>query len=113
VRIYHVTSDADWRAALPTGHYRWSTRGRSLDDVGFIHCSYAEQVTRVANAIYLGVHGLVLLVIDPSRLTSPVRDEAPDKSEETFPHIYGPLNTHAVVEVRPFEPSHDGSFELP
>jgi uncharacterized protein (DUF952 family) len=112
VNIFHVTAAADWCAALPTGAYRLSTRGHSLDDVGFIHCSYADQVTRVANAIYRGVHGLVLLVIDPARLCSPVHDEAPGDSEEKFPHIYGPLNTDAVVEVRPFEPSADGTFLL-
>ncbi len=90
-----------------------STRGQSLDEVGFIHCSYANQVTRVANAIYRGVHGLILLEIDPARLTSEVRDEALGDGDEKFPHIYGPLDTDAVVEVHPFEPTADGTFELP
>jgi glutathione S-transferase len=113
--IFHITTTADWSAAQATRSYRLSTRSRSLDDVGFIHCSNAHQVTGVANAIYRGVHGLVLLVIAPERVTAPIREESPDGSEGSarFPHIYGPLNVDAVVEVGEFEPSSDGTFELP
>jgi uncharacterized protein (DUF952 family) len=83
--------------------------------VGFIHCSKAHQVSGVANAVYAGVHGLVLLVIDPERVTAPIREESPDGSDgnERYPHIYGPLNVDAVLEVVEFEPSSDGTFELP
>ncbi len=112
-RLFHITAAADWSRARATGAYRLSTRGLSLDDVGFIHCSYLEQVTNVANAIYPGVHGLVLLAIDPQRLTAPVREETIADSQERFPHIYGPLNIDAVVEVVALEPSADGSFQLP
>ena len=30
-----------------------------------------------------------------------------------FPHIYGPLNTDAVLAARPFSPAQDGSFTFP
>ena len=67
----------------------------------------------MANAYYGGIHGLVLLVIDRLRLTAPVRDERSVGGEECFPHIYGPLNSDAVTDVLPFEPSDDGTFILP
>jgi uncharacterized protein (DUF952 family) len=90
-----------------------STRGLSLEQVGFIHCSYADQVTHVANAFYTGVHGLLLLAIDPDRVAAPIRAEPGEGTDEQFPHIYGPLNADAVVQVVAFEPSDEGTFELP
>jgi uncharacterized protein (DUF952 family) len=32
--------------------------------------------------------------------------------EAPFPHIYGPLNTDAVVTVRPLAPGPDGQFSF-
>ena len=111
--ILHITSADDWRAANAKGSYELSTRGKTLAEVGFIHCSNADQVVRIANAIYRGVQGLVLLVIDRARVASPIRDEPADTGPERFPHIYGPLNPDAVVEVLPFEPNPDETFTLP
>ena len=112
-RIFHVTPERDWQAAQQSGSYVLSTRDRTLEEVGFIHCSYANQVAGVANAIYRGEHHLVLLVIDPQRLTAPVRPEPPAPGMEAYPHIYGPLNLDAVIEVRPYQPNEDGSFNPP
>jgi uncharacterized protein (DUF952 family) len=111
-RIYHVTAAVDWQAAQAHGEYRLSTRGKSLEDVGFIHASTAQQVCRVADAIYRGVHGLVLLVIDRERVGAPIREESVETGGERFPHIYGPLNLDAVIQVLPFEPGADGRFSL-
>jgi uncharacterized protein (DUF952 family) len=108
-----VTRQSDWHAAERNGAYNLSTRDRTLEDVGFIHCSYAHQVAGVANAIYKGEHGLVLLVIDPDRLQAPLRPEPPATGAEAYPHIYGPLNVDAVVEVRSYEPAADGTFSPP
>jgi uncharacterized protein (DUF952 family) len=108
--IYHVASAQDWRDAREAGEYRISTRGRTLEEEGFIHCSQASQVAPVANRFYRGVRGLVLLTIDPERLRSELRYEAVPGSDEPFPHVYGPLNTDAVIRVSPFEPGPDGSF---
>jgi uncharacterized protein (DUF952 family) len=73
-----------------------------------------NQIKRVANNFFANQHGLVILVIDPSRLKPEVRWEAgTDKADELFPHIYGPLNLEAVVRVLDFEPGPDGMFSLP
>jgi uncharacterized protein (DUF952 family) len=58
----------------------------------------------VASRFYSGQSGLVLLTIDPERLRSEVRYEAPPGSDELFPHIYGPVDTDAVIRVEPFDP---------
>jgi glutathione S-transferase len=100
--IFHIAYAADWRQAQRDGAYTVSTRGRSLAEEGFLHASTERQVAGVAHAFYRGEPGLVLLVIDPDRLTSELRYEAVPGADEPFPHIYGPLNLDAVVEARPF-----------
>ena len=101
--IYHLAIPADWEAAQRTGMYTTSSRGRTLDEEGFIHAAYAWQVEDVANRYYADVDELVLLKIDSSAVGSPVVDESPlDGSGEQFPHIYGPLPVAAVAEVLPW-----------
>ncbi|MDI6768492.1 MAG: GNAT family N-acetyltransferase [Anaerolineales bacterium] len=108
--ILHITSRASWLAAKKSGNYAADT----LKTEGFIHCSTREQILRVANSIFAGQRGLVLLVIDPRRLRPEVRWEpGADKPEELFPHVYGVINLDAVVEVTDFEPGADGLFVLP
>ena len=38
--ILHMALPDDWDAARPTGEYLVSTRGVSLEQQGFIHCSH-------------------------------------------------------------------------
>jgi uncharacterized protein (DUF952 family) len=108
--ILHATSRTSWSAAQKAGAYT----ADSLASEGFIHCSKADQILRVANLLFAGQHGLVILVIDPARLTSGLRwDPGVDLATELFPHVYGPINLDAVVRVLDFEPSADGKFHLP
>jgi uncharacterized protein (DUF952 family) len=54
---------------------------------------------------------MVVLVIDPDRLTSELRWEpGADLATELFPHVYGPINLDAVVQVLDFEPDKNGQF---
>ena len=108
--ILHLAFPDQWAAAVEAGSYRWSTRGMSLDDgATFIHASRPEQVGMVANFVYDDVPGpLCLLVIDTERLVSALCTE--DVGGTTFPHIYGPLNLDAVVDVRPYERAADGRW---
>ncbi|WP_145809255.1 DUF952 domain-containing protein [Kribbella amoyensis] len=111
-RILHIAFVAEWEAAKAARAYRISTRGQSLDDgARFIHASRPEQVSLVANIAYADVTDpLCLLVIDTERLVSAVCDEDLDGTGTTFPHIYGPLNPDAVVDVLPYVRGADGRW---
>lgn len=101
--IYHLALRHAWEAAVEEGEpYRRSTVDRSLEEEGFIHCSSAEQVQGVADRFYRGRTDVLLLVIDPSKVPSEIR------TENLFPHIYGPLPIEAVVGVEPVACGEDG-----
>ncbi|MFF2730712.1 DUF952 domain-containing protein [Streptomyces sp. NPDC058008] len=101
-QLLHLAEEPLWEAARAAGTYEMSTRGRTLREEGFIHCSLPHQLPAVAQALYGSDDAdLVVLVIDTGRLTVPVRHEAMKPGGEEFPHIYGPLPVDAVVEVRP------------
>jgi uncharacterized protein (DUF952 family) len=100
-QIFHIARGSDWAAAEAAGEYTVSTRGRSLADEGFIHCSFAEQVDATAARFYADVADAVVLRLDPERLPSPVVVEDLYGTGEEFPHVYGPIPVGAVVEVRP------------
>jgi uncharacterized protein (DUF952 family) len=112
--ILHIAFADQWAAAQQAGSYRWSTRGKSLDDgATFIHASRPEQVAMVANFAYDDVQEpLCLLVIDTERLISALCDEDLDGIGISFPHIYGPLNLDAVVDVRAYERGADGQWPV-
>ncbi len=103
--IHHVALRDEWVAATKVGSYATSTRGRSLDDVGFVHCARADQVEGVVARFYADVvDDLVLLTIDTELLTVPVVDEPPAPGiDECFPHVYGPIPCSSVIDVAPLD----------
>ena len=107
--ILHILSKEEWLATQDKGVYTPLT----LDNDGFIHCSTPEQVVAVANSLFQGQTGLVLLCIDPSKVSADVVFEDLYNLGSMFPHIYGPLNLDAVVRIMEFPPKKDGNFELP
>jgi glutathione S-transferase len=103
--IFHLALPDYWAAAFADGEYRMSTRGMTLDDVGFIHCSTRDQIEGTANGFYGDLDQLVVLTIDPALVPAPIVHEPPAPGLDTlFPHIYGPLPvpavTHAVTWLR-------------
>lgn len=99
--IYHLALLREWRAARVSGTYTTSTRGASLEQEGFIHASHEHQWEGVRARFFADVEEpLVLLVVDTDLLGAPVVEEVPDGASEAFPHVYGPLDPSAVVEVR-------------
>lgn len=111
MQIFHIATASDWAAAQQTGRYTTSTRGRTLAEEGFIHASRGDQWLVVRQRFYADVEEpLVLLAIEPGLLTSPVVEESVADSDETFPHVYGPINVEAVVTVLPLD--HPGETEV-
>jgi uncharacterized protein (DUF952 family) len=115
--IYHITSRTAWNQARQRGDYR----AQSLETEGFIHCSTDEQVIPVAEKYYRGHEDLLLLVIEPERLTSDLKWEPPAEGApppgvsegSLFPHIYGPINLEAVVQVFDLQSQPDGKYSFP
>lgn len=99
---------------------RWDAQPRnqpyaadSLSTEGFIHCTaQASVLLHVANTFYRCEAGdWVILRVDTTRLTAPVRWERAD--EHIFPHVYGPIDLEAVVQVIDFPRNSAGAFYLP
>ncbi|HUE99123.1 MAG TPA: DUF952 domain-containing protein [Anaerolineales bacterium] len=115
--IYHITSRSAWREAQRRGDYR----AESLASESFIHCSTKTQVLPVAQKFYQGQPELLLLMIDPSLLSSELRWEPPSGGTpppgvpegDLFPHVYGPIDLDAIVKVFDLEANPDGKYSLP
>ena len=93
--IYHITTSPEWKTAREKGSYE----AVSLKEEGFIHCSQREQIPGVLERFFAGKTGLVKLHIDPQKLKSRLIYEWSPSLAQTFPHIYGPINTDAVINV--------------
>jgi glutathione S-transferase len=111
-RLFHLALARDWADAFVTGDYVASTIGATLDEVGFIHLSYIDQVVATADAFYRGRADVMLLAIDPTRVGAEVRAEPAPGTGELFPHLYGPLPVVAVLGAYPLELRGDGTLDL-
>ncbi len=107
--IYHITTLKNWNHAQQVSQYSLD----SLASDGFIHASTWDQVVGTGNYLFRGQTGLVVLAIDTDQLAAEVKFEAAPGTDQQFPHIYGPINLDAVVQVIDFSPEPDGSFRLP
>lgn len=107
--IYHIAERNRWES-MNNGPF-YAPEG--LQREGFIHCSSASQVVPVANGLFQGRRGLVLLAIAPERVQAEIRWENLEGGTERFPHLYGPLNRDAVAGIWEFQPGPDGLFVMP
>lgn len=76
---------------------------------GFIHCTDgAKHMANVANRFYKDdPRDFLVLYLDKARIKSSIKYEDPG---EIYPHIYGPLNHDAIVEMRAALREPDGTF---
>ncbi len=121
--IYHLT---------PAGYYHRQAKNQAykperFTQDGFIHCtSGADMLVEIANAYFVDLPGnLLALEIDPTRLTAPLKFEAPIPpplaGEENltpdpgvlFPHIYGPLNRQAIIDCFALQRDKAGQWRIP
>ncbi len=107
--IYHLTIPQAWAKALASGDYR----AGSFVEEGFLHASTSEQVEASANRYFGGSQSIVALKIELGKIKAPLVWEESKHSATPFPHVYGPINLDAVVEVIPWERSAGGGFVWP
>jgi uncharacterized protein len=116
MNILHLVPADEYLSLLPDQAYLSS----AYDKDGFIHCTKEPEVMlQIANRFYKGLTGdLLVLVIETDKVNAPIKWEPPahpdgtpaQPGERLFPHIYGPLNRDAVVDVHNAERDSDGNF---
>lgn len=94
--LFHITTRADWDRSQAAREYR----AASLEREGFIHLSTEEQWRHTLHRWFHGVEELVILRIDPRRVAAEIKYERATDRDEEFPHLYGPLETDAVINLR-------------
>ncbi len=93
--IYHIAQASEWIEGKPYSH-------PSLEKEGFIHASKKAQVTETFDLYFPPGGEYRLLEIDSFKLTSELKyEEAPSRSQ-SFPHIYGPINSASVRSAGSF-----------
>ena len=95
--IYHFTTRHEWESSIGSVQHV----SPSLFDEGFIHCCTLDQVSAISQHYFSGRTDALILEIDPRVLRSQLVYEWSTQLEQIFPHIYGPINTDAVIEARP------------
>ena len=107
--IYHCCPAEAWRAAQAGGSYRGSADDRRD---GFIHFSTRAQVRTSTAKHRAGQANLILLVVAAEKLGSALKWEA-SRGRQLFPHLYGDLPLHAVVEAIELPLGADGLHRFP
>src|SRR6201996_5113724 len=117
--IWHLLPLPDWQSAGDGPYVPGTEHTGAPGAAPFVHASPDEATTlAVANNRFTGSSlPLVALVLDESRLSAPVRFEAPDPAPPPgvaagtlFPHVYGPVELTAVTGVRFARPDPAGRF---
>lgn len=102
---FHITPNEVWDAQQADGSYQ----PEAFADEGFVHTTIdLETLLTPANRYYTADdRPFVCLTIDLARVPGELRFDA---DPLIYPHIYGPVPTDAVTEVRNALRSPDGTF---
>jgi uncharacterized protein (DUF952 family) len=105
--VYKIFRPEEWRSFAANGSFAGSP-----DDQrdGFIHLSYAEQVSGTLDKHYANEREVVLAAFDASALRT-LRDEV-SRNGAVFPHLYGTLPRQALFEFETLARTPAG-FALP
>ncbi|MFD2371522.1 DUF952 domain-containing protein [Brevibacillus sp. GCM10020057] len=102
---------------VPKGYWQqWEGRDhylpRDYEQEGFIHATKGDELLgKVADRVYAAYEGeLFALVVDEDKSASPIKYEQA-KDGLFYPHIYGPLNRDAIVDIRQMQRA-DGHWTL-
>lgn len=110
--LVHLCTTEEWSRIRGGTEYT----PESFAELGFVHLSTPEQVHLPANRLFPGRTDLVLLALDPARLSAPVQWEPgvpSDPQSMLFPHLYGPLPLVAVTAAVEYRPGPAGDFGMP
>jgi uncharacterized protein (DUF952 family) len=106
--VYHIASEMEWEACAGSPVY---TPARFAAD-GFIHCSTAGQLQRIADTLFSGHAEVWLLCIDSDAENEHITYENLEEGSELFPHIYRELPKESIRMLFKVKKA-SGTFHFP
>ncbi len=102
---FHLVPRDVWLAANAAAPYA----AGSLASEGFIHCTDgADELIRTANRHYRDdPREFLALSVDLDAAGSTWRIDDPG---QVYPHVFGPIDRAAILDVAPIERDRDGAF---
>lgn len=107
--IYHIINSSKWDSLKYKAFYTPNSLGRE----GYIHCSFENQLLKVAETFNRGQKDLLVLCINESKVKSILKVEDLFNLKEDYPHLYGELPINAIEKVVKLEISDSGDFIKP
>jgi uncharacterized protein (DUF952 family) len=102
--IFKIMTEDQWEQLEAHGTFA----GAAIDLTdGYIHFSYAEQVSETAIKHFGGQSGLRVVAVDTAMLGTALKAE-PSRGGALFPHLYAPLSRDAVRWASPLLWREDG-----
>ena len=98
----HLTTKQAWEDALKVGVYSHSTNGKTLEEVGFIHGAFADQVEEVAGFVFAGsTEELVILHLNIENLALHGIEVRVEKASngKSYPNVYGAIPCNLVDRI--------------
>lgn len=95
MKIYHIVTTEVWGNFKGEDFYE----AESLQNEGFIHCSFANQLEGVLERYYKNAGKVLILEIETNKLTSKLVNE-PSTNNEIYPHIYGKINVDSIIQIK-------------
>ena len=103
--VYRLATRAEWAAAQDGGLVPL----RDIDEQdGYVHLSTREQALDTANIHFAGVADLLALEIPLAPIDPLVKFELAPKRGQSFPHLYGRLETRHVARAIALEAGPEG-----
>ena len=101
----HMVPETVWEGRNPVASYLPAAYPQD----GFIHCTDGDEaMVATANRFYRDdPQAFLVLTVDLDATGSPWQFDDP---EQRYPHIYGPMDPTAVLEVRALVRDADGTF---
>ena len=106
--VFHLVPPDVWTAAVAAGDYRPA----SLAVEGFVHCSFAEQVSASADRHFGSDEELVAVEIPLPAVAAALVVEDSYGSGTAFPHVYGPLDPTSARAVHRLARGADGRWRF-
>lgn len=92
--IYHIVEPSYFKSFEGKEEYLPAR----FDEEGFIHNCFEDQFEYVLTTHFNSVKEVLILKIDPTKIQAKIIVEG-DQHPKGFPHIYGPINLDAVVQI--------------